>query len=276
MGVHFDVVRRAGDLLAAAGSVERRRAAFLGGVNFIAVALGIGALHLGGALVGSGGDHQPMVAPPSPVAIVKSAQTPISIPHSAPMSLTAVPDDLTLFAAPVVSPTVFAAESASSGGGLSAPPATSLGPSPASVVAEIAPPPAVAVPEAKAVTKLATTVHAVHHAVAANFGSLALSDAMLDAPVTVAAATNTGVTAAANSVAATANGVAAAANGVAAGVSGVAAGVSAGVGATAAAAAGTAAGVAGVASSAAAGVSAGVSSAAAGVSAGVGAAAGAR
>jgi hypothetical protein len=272
MGVHFDVVRRAGDVLAAAGSVERRRAAFLGGVNFIAVALGIGALHLGGALVGSGGDHQPMVAPPSPDAIVKSAQTPISIPRPAPVVLAAVPDDLTLFAAPVVSPTVFAAESASSGGGLSAPPATSLGPSPASVVAEIAPPPAVAVPEAKAVTKLATTVHAVHHAVAANFGPLALSDAMLDAPVTVAAATNTGVTAAANSVAAAANGVAAAANGVAAGVSGVAAGV----GATAAAAAGTAAGVAGVASSAAAGVSAGVSSAAAGVSAGVGAAAGAR
>jgi len=229
----LDVVRRAGDVLNLVGSGGRKRAVLLGGLNVAAAALALGALHLGGAIVeGARNQPQPFLQP-SPEAIVKAAaKVSAPVPHPAPALLAAVPDAVTLFAAPIVEPTAFV-------GGTTAEAGDAPANSPSPVAPSLTHSPAGPQPAGRVIRKAAklpkTAVETADTAVLAAAGPLVLTDGMLDANGNVGISVGPG-----SSVAATAT---------------------ASVGASVAAATGAATGVAGAVSSAVSGVAGAVGSA---------------
>lgn len=238
MRLSLDIVQRAGDALATAGSFDRRRAALVGGLNVVAVALAFGALHLGGTIV-EGAREQPRVAAqPSPEAVVApAARVSAPIPHLAPALLAATPDAATLFAAPIVEPTAFVGGTTA----VAADTPSALASSPALAAPSLAHGPVgpqSAVPAIQKVVKLGkAAVAAADTAVVTTGGSLVLTDAMLDAngSVGIPAGSGNGVAATATAgvgtaVAAATGAVGGVASSVSSAVSGVAAAVGGAVG----------------------------------------------
>jgi hypothetical protein len=83
-------------------SPRRRRIAVVAAVDILAVGLAFGALHITGAMMGSG--SIPEIIPPVSAAEPATADTPlVPLPHAAParIHLAAEPDAAVMFAAPV-------------------------------------------------------------------------------------------------------------------------------------------------------------------------------
>jgi hypothetical protein len=190
----LDVMRRAGGVVAAAGSVEHRRATLIAGLNLAAVALAAGALHLGGTIVHSG--NLGPVARPSPAAIVQAAaRAAVPAPRLARATFPAMPDAATLFAQPVAQPTVFLGTQPAGGDASFVLPAA---PAPAAPPAARSPEhPVQAVPGVAHAVKLARA--AIGTAARAATGEpLVLADAMLDANAEGGVSVSSGVAAGAS------------------------------------------------------------------------------
>ena len=270
MRLSLDIVQRTGDALAAVGSIDRKRAALVGGLNIAAVALAFGALHLGGTIVEGARDHPSLALQPSPEPIVApAAQVSAPIPHPAPALLAATPDAATLFRQPITEPAVLASTLPTTGGIDSFSTAGTVSPAQPAAPTPAAPGRDHAHTTPAVLASLApTTAHATDVAAAATAGPLMLTDALLDADQGVGISAVSNISALANTNVA----------GVVAGfgVTGLGTSVSATANAAAGVASATASATAGVAASVSSAASGGASGVASGVAAAAGAATGAR
>ena len=226
----LDVMRRAGGVVAAAGSVEHRRATLIAGLNLAAVALAAGALHLGGTIVHSG--NAGPVARPSPAAIVQAAaRAAIPAPRLVHATFPAMPDAATLFAQPVAQPTVFLGTQPAAGGDATF--VLPAAPAPAAPPAARSPEhPVQAVPGAAHAVKLARAAIGTA-ARAATAGPLVLADAMLDANAEGGVSVSSGVAASASVASNAGSSIGASVTGAVASVSASVSGVASAVGSAA-------------------------------------------
>ncbi len=156
----------------------------LAALNGGAAALALAALHIGGAVVSRGSGPPAAISDTGASASTpRATATAVPGPHLAPR-FAATPDKATLFSPPVVSPGTFAEGIGGAGSGFAPAPSPAATPVAQSHATNVAP--------ATTAPHLAVTAHHTEvAALAPVVGPLAMTDAMLDAPVDAASVVGT-------------------------------------------------------------------------------------